>query len=63
MLTDAGARQIQRIKGTAGFSMQFIKDFDSGWDAAVQRLRESGGDLSQIPIAPKETNYRKGDSD
>lgn len=58
MLSDARISMIQQLKGTTRFSIQFIKDFDREWDAAVLQLRNSGVDLSRIPIASKATEYK-----
>lgn len=59
MLTDAMASMIQQLKGTTQMSIQFIKDYDREWDAAVARLRNSGTDLSKILLIEKHTEYKK----
>ena len=59
MLSDARLSMIQQLKGTTTLSIQFIKDFDLEWDAAVLRVRNSGADLSKIPILPGSKEYKK----
>lgn len=58
MLTDAKVSMIQQLKGTAAMSIQFIKDFDREWDAAVARLRDSGADLNKIMLIEKNVEYK-----
>lgn len=58
MLTDARVSMIQQLKGTTQMSIQFIKDFDREWDAAVKRVRNSGVDLGRIKLVEKHTEYK-----